>query len=90
VKRTQKSALFLLILAIGLAGFVILPFLTGILWLIFMLVVYPVVIAFVSGLGDGTLFTPAELLKLYKESISTLPSLFKFLKDLVPRRKNNG
>jgi uncharacterized integral membrane protein len=82
-----KAAILLGAALAALVGFIVLETTKAVLWLLFLAVAYPVLVAFMSSALDGTRFTPAQLIAIYKESIRALPKLFGFLKDLIFRSK---
>jgi hypothetical protein len=83
----RKSITLLAFTLAALFGFVVLPVTSATLWLVFCVVAFPVWVSFLSSTLEGTVFRPSELLGIYKDSIRTMPSLLKFLKDIVTGSK---
>jgi hypothetical protein len=75
-----KALALIFVAGIAFGGFFILDLPRAIVWLIFLTLSYPVLIAFFSGAVDGTRFSPEHLIAIYGESLRALPSLFEFLK----------
>jgi hypothetical protein len=83
----QKAAALIATAFIALLGFLVLDLTRAVLWLLFFAISYPVLIAMLGSVLDGTRFTAAELISIYKESIRAIPALLQFLKDLILRNK---
>jgi hypothetical protein len=81
---TAKLLTLLVVIGAALLGFYLLDVIKGLLWLLFLLIAYPVIASFLSSLLDGTQFTPKELQELYASSLRSLP----FITKLFPSRKD--
>jgi len=75
MEPVHRALLLLTFAGASLVGFVVLPVAHATLWLIFLVVGFPVSVQFFSGAIDGVRFSPAELTKIYKESLNALPRL---------------
>jgi hypothetical protein len=65
----------------ALIGFLLLPLAQATLWLIFLVVAFPVSVGFISGTLGGTNFSPQQLVEIYKESVNALPKLLRLTRD---------
>lgn len=62
-------------------GFYLLDGIKAIIWLCFLIVSYPVLLAFMGSLLNGVEFSPRQLQSLYKDSLRSVPVLGKFIRD---------
>jgi hypothetical protein len=76
-------AAFFVLLAC-LLGFYILDAYKAVVWLVFLIVSYPVIAAFLSSLFDGTRLNAAELRGLYRDSLKSIPGLPGLLRGRSP------
>jgi len=75
-----------LLLAFALGGFFILPLYVAILWLVFLIVAFPIGLAFMShthALGKN------DLLTLYTTGVQQLPVIGRLLSGVLPGVKKN-
>ena len=77
-----KALAFMSVAVIAFGGFFVLELSKAIIWLIFLIISYPVVIVFLSGAIEGTKFSPENLIAIYRESLKAIPSVLRFLKEL--------
>lgn len=87
VSPNVKALIFLIAALVALGGFAILELPKAMLWLLFIALAYPVLIASLSSSLDGTRFTAKEIISIYRESLRALPALFASLKDMLPHDK---
>jgi hypothetical protein len=83
VGHDRKLLAFGVVLVAALGGFVVLDGIKATLWLAFLIVSYPVLVALISSLLDGTRFSADQILKMYVESLKSLPLIGR----LVGRRE---
>ena len=72
----------IILLSFALAGFVRLPWFSAVLWLIFLIVAYPVALAFTTSKQS---MSNSNLVEIYKAGLSQVPVIGKLFKQkLLP------
>ena len=82
--KTKSLVMSALLLIVSLAGFVLLLRISlagAIVWFLFLLVAYPVILAFSLRAED---FKNEDLLQIYKAGVAQIPAIGEFLSHAIP------
>jgi hypothetical protein len=87
MSQVQKAATLVAFTIAALVGFLLLPIAHAILWLTFLVVSFPVAVAFITATTGGARFSPSQLIEIYAESVRALPKLLKLTRDEEGRKE---
>lgn len=82
-KMVLKMLAGFVVLILVLVGFAILPPFGGVLWLLFLIIAYPLIIAFTTSEKS---MSNANLVEMYKAGLSEVPVLGKFFEKFFKSR----